>query len=44
MAARTEQLAREWQALPDADDLAAAVRALHAKEVETVEILKALLL
>ena len=29
---------------PDADDLASAVRALHAKEVETVEILKALLL
>jgi len=44
LAARTEQLAREWQALPDADDLASAVRALHAKEVETVEIMKALLL
>lgn len=41
---RTEQLAREWEALPDADDLAFAVRGLHARAVETVEILKALLL
>jgi hypothetical protein len=44
LATRTEELARDWQALPDADDLASAVRELHAKEVETVEILKALLL
>jgi hypothetical protein len=44
LATRTDELAREWQALPDASDLASAVRALHAKEVETVEILKALLL
>jgi hypothetical protein len=44
LATRTDELAREWQALPDAEDLARAVRALHAKEVETVEILKALLL
>jgi hypothetical protein len=44
LAARTEKLAREWEALPDADDLASAVRRLHVKEVETVEILKALLL
>jgi hypothetical protein len=44
VAAETRRLAAGWEALIAADDRATAVRALHAKEVETREILRALLL